>query len=160
MSEFSVRADYFILRPTAAPPLTPVPFHPSPPTPPLLFAPVSLSRRGPEAREELTSRYGLSRDELVEAFGQARDEWIETDFEGWLGANSFYEVAVVVVVVAVVVVAVVMVVVSVLLVVVVLGVGEDIYCLLFDVVCGVHSGSRPAGWWNILPTNAVCRGCG
>eukprot|EP00904_Undaria_pinnatifida_P012979 jgi/Undpi1/8811/HiC_scaffold_25.g11273.m1 len=46
---------------------------------------------GPEAREELTVRYGLSRDELINAFGQARDEWIETDFEGWLGANSFYE---------------------------------------------------------------------
>ncbi|CAN0502693.1 unnamed protein product, partial [Laminaria digitata] len=46
---------------------------------------------GPEAREELTTRYGVNRDELVEAFGQARDEWIDTDFEGWLGANSFYE---------------------------------------------------------------------
>lgn len=28
----------------------------------------------------------------MDAFGSARDEWIETDFQGWLGANTFYEV--------------------------------------------------------------------
>lgn len=37
-------------------------------------------------------RYGLSRNQLVDAFGSARDHWIETDFQGWLGANKFYEV--------------------------------------------------------------------
>lgn len=28
----------------------------------------------------------------MDAFGSARDDWIETDFQGWLGANKFYEV--------------------------------------------------------------------
>eukprot|EP00752_Nemacystus_decipiens_P005663 g5125.t1 len=46
---------------------------------------------GPEARDELAARYGLNRDQLVDAFGSARDHWIETDFQGWLGANKFYE---------------------------------------------------------------------
>ena len=50
------------------------------------------SGRGPEARDELAVRYGLSREQLVDAFGSARDHWIETDFQGWLGANKFYEV--------------------------------------------------------------------
>eukprot|EP00903_Cladosiphon_okamuranus_P008609 g8257.t1 len=46
---------------------------------------------GPEARDELALRYGLSRDQLVDAFGSARDHWIQTDFQGWLRANRFYE---------------------------------------------------------------------
>ncbi|CAN0473022.1 unnamed protein product, partial [Hapterophycus canaliculatus] len=47
--------------------------------------------RGAEARDELARRYGLSQKELVDAFGSARDNWMETDFQGWLGANKFYE---------------------------------------------------------------------
>ncbi|CAN0392305.1 unnamed protein product [Pylaiella littoralis] len=50
-----------------------------------------FERWGSEARDELASRYGLRQEELVDAFGSARDEWIETDFQGWLGANTFYE---------------------------------------------------------------------
>ncbi|CBN78330.1 conserved unknown protein [Ectocarpus siliculosus] len=46
---------------------------------------------GPEARDALALRYDLSREELVDAFGSARDEWMEADFQGWLGANKFYE---------------------------------------------------------------------
>ncbi|CAM9156056.1 unnamed protein product [Ectocarpus fasciculatus] len=46
---------------------------------------------GPGARDALALRYGLSREELVDAFGSARDEWMEADFQGWLGANKFYE---------------------------------------------------------------------
>ncbi|CAM9179474.1 unnamed protein product [Scytosiphon promiscuus] len=46
---------------------------------------------GAEARDDLARRYGLSQKELVDAFGSARDDWIETDFKGWLGANTFYE---------------------------------------------------------------------
>lgn len=53
---------------------------------------VPCGRRGPEARDKLAVRYGLSREQLVDAFGSARDDWIETDFQGWLGANTFYEV--------------------------------------------------------------------
>lgn len=48
--------------------------------------------RGAEARDELAQRYGHNQKELVDAFGSARDDWIETDFQGWLGANKFYEV--------------------------------------------------------------------
>lgn len=51
-----------------------------------------LTLRGPESRDALALRYGLSREELVDAFGSARDEWMEADFQGWLGANKFYEV--------------------------------------------------------------------
>lgn len=39
-------------------------------------------------------RYGVDRDSLVEAFGRARDDWMASDFQGWLGANDFYEVRV------------------------------------------------------------------
>ncbi|CAN0568243.1 unnamed protein product, partial [Ectocarpus sp. 12 AP-2014] len=46
---------------------------------------------GPEARDALALRYGVGREELVDAFGSARDEWMEADFQGWLGANKFYE---------------------------------------------------------------------
>lgn len=48
--------------------------------------------RGADAKDELMERYDVSKETLVAAFGQARDEWIKTDFEGWLGANSYYEV--------------------------------------------------------------------
>ncbi|CAB1111564.1 unnamed protein product [Ectocarpus sp. CCAP 1310/34] len=50
-----------------------------------------LDSWGPEARDALALRYGLGREELVDAFGSARDEWMEVDFQGWLGANKFYE---------------------------------------------------------------------
>lgn len=50
--------------------------------------------RGPAARDDVMQRYGVDRDSLVEAFGTARDDWMASDFQGWLGANGFYEVRV------------------------------------------------------------------
>lgn len=72
------------------------------PSPILLFSSLVVGasrvlpgvRRGPEARDDLAVRYSLTREELVDAFGSARDDWIENDFQGWLGANTFYEVGV------------------------------------------------------------------
>lgn len=54
-----------------------------------------MSHRGAAARDELIKRYGVSKEKLVEIFGEARDDWIKNDFGGWLGANSYYDVSLV-----------------------------------------------------------------
>jgi len=36
-------------------------------------------------------KWGLERAPMVEFFGRVRDEWIESDLQGWLAPNRFYD---------------------------------------------------------------------
>jgi len=45
-----------------------------------------------DLKANLMRRYDARVEELIEVFGTTRDSWIASDFEGWLGANSFYPV--------------------------------------------------------------------